>query len=49
MCNVQYEKQIFIKQQEGSRLLSKLGIRTPLSKIQLFGDIALREYKKYFN
>ena len=29
----------FIKKQEAKGLLSNLGVRTPLSKIQIFGDI----------
>ena len=29
----------FIKKQEAKRLLSKLGIKTPLNKITLLGDI----------
>ena len=29
----------FIKNQEAKRLLSKLGIKTPLSKIPILGDI----------
>ena len=29
----------FIKKQEAKELLSKLGIRTPLSKIPLLGDV----------
>ena len=33
------EKSKFIKKQEASGLLSKLGIRTPLSKIPLLGDV----------
>ena len=33
------KKSRFIKNQEAKRLLSKLGIRTPLSKIPLLGDI----------
>ena len=33
------KKSKFIKQQEAKRLLSKLGIRTPLSKIPMLGDI----------
>ena len=33
------KKSKFIKKQEASRLLSKLGIKTPLSKIPLLGDI----------
>ena len=33
------KKSRFIKNQEAKGLLSKLGIRTPLSKIPLLGDI----------
>ena len=33
------KKSKFIKNQEASGLLSKLGIRTPLSNIPLIGDI----------
>ena len=33
------KKSKFIKEQEAKGLLSNLGIRTPLSKIPLFGDI----------
>lgn len=33
------EKSIFMKNQEASRLFNNLGIRTPLSKIPLAGDI----------
>ena len=33
------KKAKFIKEQEAKRLLSNLGIRTPLSKIPLLGDI----------
>ena len=33
------KKPKFIKKQEASRLLSKLGIKTPLSKIPLLGDV----------
>ena len=33
------KKSKFIKQQEAKRLLSKLGIRTPLSKIPMLGNI----------
>ena len=29
----------FIKNQEAKRLLSNLGVRTPLSKVQILGDI----------
>ena len=38
------EKLRFIKEQDASRLFSESGIRTPLSKIPLLGDI-LKEYK----
>ena len=37
VCNSKKSK--FIKQQEAKKLLSKLGIKTPLSKIPLLGDI----------
>ena len=33
------KKSKFIKQQEARGLLSKLGIKTPLSKITILGDI----------
>ena len=33
------KKSKFIKKQEASRLLSKLGIKTPLSKIPILGDV----------
>ena len=33
------KKSIFIKKQEASRILSSLGLKTPLSKIPSFGDI----------
>ena len=33
------KKSKFIKKQEAKGLLSNLGIRTPLTKIQLLGDI----------
>ena len=33
------KKSRFIKNQEAKRLLSNLGIRTPLSKVSLLGDI----------
>ena len=33
------KKSKFVKEQEASELLSVLGIRTPLSKIPLLGDI----------
>ena len=37
ICNSKKSK--FIKQQEGKGLLSKLGIKTPLSKTPLLGNI----------
>ena len=33
------KKSRFIKEQEAKRLLSKLGIKTPLNKIPILGDI----------
>ena len=33
------EKSIFIKNQEAKGLLSNLGVRTPLSKVLILGDI----------
>ena len=33
------KKSKFVKKQEASGLLSKLGIKTPLSKIPLLGDV----------
>ena len=33
------KKSRFIKNQEAKRLLSKLGIKTPLSKIPILGDV----------
>ena len=36
------KKSKFIKQQKVKGLLSKLGIKTPLSKIPVLGDILLR-------
>ena len=33
------KKSRFIKNQEAKRLLSKLGLRTPLSKVPILGDI----------
>ena len=35
----------FIKNQEAKGLLSNLGLRTPLSKVQILGDILLWMYK----
>ena len=37
ICNSKKSK--FIKKQEAKGLLSKLGIKTPLSKIPILGDI----------
>ena len=37
ICNSKKSK--FIKKQEASGLLSKLGIKTPLSKISILGDV----------
>ena len=39
MENVEVKKSRFIKNQESKGLLSNLGIRTPLSKVPLLGDI----------
>ena len=39
------KKSKFIKKQEAKRLLSNPGIRTPLSKIPLLGDILFQLYK----
>ena len=36
-CGIKKSK--FIKKQEASGILSKLGLKTPLSKILLFSDI----------
>ena len=33
------KKSRFIKNQEGKGLLSNLGVRTPLSKVPILGDI----------
>ena len=35
------KKSRFIKNQEAKRLLINLGIKTPLSKVPIFGDILL--------
>ena len=39
VCNSKKSK--FINQQEAKALLSKLGIKTPLNKIPILGDILL--------
>ena len=36
------KKSRFVKKQEQNGLLSSLGLKTPLSKIPLFGDILFR-------
>ena len=33
------KKSIFIEKQEASGILSSLGLKTPLTKIPLFGDV----------
>ena len=43
VCNT--KKSRFIKKQEAKGLLSNLGIRTPLSKIPILGDILFQNYK----
>ena len=37
LCDI--KKSTFINKQEGRRLIYKLGLKTPLSKILLFGNI----------
>lgn len=44
-CAVCGKKGKFIKKQELSGLLSQLGIKTPLSKIPLLGNVLLSVYK----
>ena len=39
VLHVVVKRSRFIKEQEASRLLSNLGIKTPLSKISLSGNI----------
>ena len=41
------KKSRFIKNQEEKGLLSNLGLRTPLSKVPLLGDILFLRYKKW--
>ena len=45
------KKSRFIKNQEAKGLLSKLGIRTPLSKVPILGDILpwMGTYKNEWN
>ena len=35
-------KSKFVKKQEGNKILSSLGLETPLSKVILFGDVLFR-------
>ena len=44
MCDSKKSK--FIKEQQTSRLLSSLGIKTPLSKIRLVGPFVLKVLNK---
>ena len=39
------KKSIFIKNQEAKGLLSNLGLKTPLNKVPILGDILFWEYK----
>ena len=39
MCSVSSKKSKFAKEQEARGLLSRLGIKTPLSKIPLVGPL----------
>ena len=39
----------FIRKQEASGILSNLGLKTPLNKIPLLGDILFQNYKKEWN
>ena len=39
------KKSRFIKNQEAKGLLSNLGVRTPLSKVPILGDISFWRYK----
>ena len=43
------KKSGFIKNQEAKRLLSNLGIRAPLSKVPLLGNILFWRYKNRWN
>ena len=45
MCNMQQEKIKIIKKQEAKELISKLGIKTPLSKIPVLGDFCFKLYQ----
>ena len=46
MQNVKVKKSRFIKNQEVKGLLSNLGIRTPLSKVPILGDILFYNVSK---
>ena len=39
------KKSRFIKKQEASGILSNLGLKTPLNKISLLGDVLFQNYK----
>ena len=39
MCKCGGKKSKFIKKQDAKGLLSKLGIKTPLNKVPILGDI----------
>ena len=39
MCNMSSKNSRFVKKQEAKAILSNLGLRTPLSKVPLLGDI----------
>ena len=41
------KKSKFINNQEAKGLLSNLGLRTPLNKVPIFGDICFELYKKW--
>ena len=46
-CAICDRKKIrFIRKQEASGILSNLGLKTPLNKIPLLGDILFQNYKK---
>ena len=40
------KKSRFIKKQEAKGLLSNLGIKTPLSKVPILGDVCFKIYTK---
>ena len=41
------KKSRFIKNQEAKGLISNLGVRTPLSKVAILGDIFFKKNKKW--